>query len=174
MCREGFAISDGVRCPCERDYAWGVWHGQSAGNNGQGDRLFQRSCSVPFGGTRQGGAWAVWVTCLLPKQVCSSGGWDQLASSAGPPSGNVKKSWWAGAAKRRWSHPAHAGGNAAMIARPSWGLGGPDCTPLRRLRIVVSGVETALRQQAGVERHADMTPFWLRGPSVRARRMLRR
>jgi len=68
----------------------------------------------------------------------------------------------------------HAGGNAAMIARPSWGLGGLDCTPLRRLRIVVSGVETALRQQAGVERHADTTPFWLRGPSVRARRMLRR
>ena len=23
-------------------------------------------------------------------------GWDQLASSAGPPSGNVEKSWWAG------------------------------------------------------------------------------
>ncbi len=32
-------------------------------------------------------------------------GWDQLASSAGPPSENVEKSWWAGAAKRRWSHP---------------------------------------------------------------------
>ena len=32
-------------------------------------------------------------------------GWDKLASSAGPPSGNVEKSWWAGAAKRHWSHP---------------------------------------------------------------------
>ena len=60
------------------------------------------SCSVPFGDTRQGGAWAVWVTCLLPKQVCSSGrGWDQLASSAGPPLRIVEKIWWADAAKRR-------------------------------------------------------------------------
>ncbi len=32
-------------------------------------------------------------------------GWDQIASSAGPPSGNVENSWWAGAAKRCWSHP---------------------------------------------------------------------
>ena len=32
-------------------------------------------------------------------------GWDQLASSAGPPSSNVENCWWAGAAKRRWSHP---------------------------------------------------------------------
>ncbi len=31
-------------------------------------------------------------------------GWDQLASSAGPPSGNIQICWWAGAAKRRWSH----------------------------------------------------------------------
>ncbi len=68
----------------------------------------------------------------------------------------------------------HAGGNDAMIARPSWGLGGLGRTPLRWLRIVVSGVETALRQHAGVERHADKTQFWLRGPSFRARRMLRR
>ena len=32
-------------------------------------------------------------------------GWDQLASSAGPPKGNVVKRWWAGAAKRHLSHP---------------------------------------------------------------------
>jgi hypothetical protein len=32
-------------------------------------------------------------------------GWDQLASSVGPPSGIVEKSWWASAAKRRWSFP---------------------------------------------------------------------
>jgi hypothetical protein len=32
-------------------------------------------------------------------------GWDQLASSAGPPSVSVVSSWWAGAAKRHWSHP---------------------------------------------------------------------
>ncbi len=32
-------------------------------------------------------------------------GWDQLASSAGPPSENVAMTWWAGAAKRHWSHP---------------------------------------------------------------------
>jgi len=32
-------------------------------------------------------------------------GWDQLASSAGPPAENVENYWWAGAAKRHWSHP---------------------------------------------------------------------
>ena len=32
-------------------------------------------------------------------------GWDQLASSAGPPPEIVEKPWWAGAAKRHWSHP---------------------------------------------------------------------
>ena len=32
-------------------------------------------------------------------------GWDQLASSAGPPSCDHGKSWWAGATKRRLSHP---------------------------------------------------------------------
>ena len=66
----------------------------------------------------------------------------------------------------------HAGGNDAMIARPSWGLGGLGRTPLRRLRVVVSGVETALRQQAGVERHAEATPFLIRGPSFISGRML--
>ena len=40
-----------------------------------------------------------------PSTGCSSGGWDQLASSAGPPSGTIEPCWWAGAAKRRWSHP---------------------------------------------------------------------
>ncbi len=32
-------------------------------------------------------------------------GWDQLASSAGPPCRTFVICWWAGAAKRRWSHP---------------------------------------------------------------------
>ena len=32
-------------------------------------------------------------------------GWDQLASSAGPPSEVTAISWWAGAEKRQWSHP---------------------------------------------------------------------
>ena len=42
-----------------------------------------------------------------------------------------------------------------------WGLGGPGRRPLRRLPIVVSGEAALLREQAGVERHADKTPFLL-------------
>ncbi len=44
-----------------------------------------------------------------PTDFRSPVGWDQLASSAGPPMPRSLMvlfiGWWAGAAKRRWSHP---------------------------------------------------------------------
>ncbi len=51
---------------------------------------------------------------------CSEVGWDKLASSAGPLAlrgwfGLLFWLWWAGAAKRRWSHPTSRG---AQSCRP--------------------------------------------------------
>ena len=43
------------------------------------------------------------------RRVTRAVGWDKLASSAGPPMSRSLlaffSGWWAGAAKRRWSHP---------------------------------------------------------------------
>ena len=46
----------------------------------------------------------------------------QLASSAGPPSGSFENCWWAGAAKRRWSH--HSTSCPASNRHWPWHFGG--------------------------------------------------
>jgi len=50
-----------------------------------------------------GSEWIAKLVALRARAIAYfSVVWDQLASSAGPPLGNVEKFWWAGAAKRRW------------------------------------------------------------------------
>ena len=55
-------------------------------------------------------------------------GWDQLASSAGPPSAITMFFWWAGASKRRWSHPKLKKAMALRQPWKGWSRGGTMTT----------------------------------------------
>ena len=107
----------------------------------QGQRPWEQPghCLRPNGPTVRLTCGSVLIHLIIPKGrrttgplgraiACFKVGWDQHASSAGPPSENIEKSWWAGAAKRRWSHPTSCADPTRRWPCP---LGLPTCGAAR-------------------------------------------